>query len=668
MNPEFYDAFKNLTLLLQKEKKLKLYIKDLKNKLNKAPNNHALYINIAQALFTDGDYKKALEYIDQGLPLHIKNKGKNLDYINAAILKGNILTELKNYKQSILQYEQLLHIESNIFQIYFNIATCYFKSDNFNKAIEYYKKTLDMNPSFLLAYIGISDAYRIINDYENSMRYLSAATKIETHNSLLLSSKASLLIDQKKFLNALTSLKKAIKIDGNNEIALMNLGILFRLKKKYKLAIYYSKKLIELIKEQKNKYKLLASALCNIGDCYLSMGNFKEYKEFYLKAFDINDKHPNILGYVIYSKLFCADWEKLDLFKERAIKRVDFENKVMTPFNSLIIKDDPKLQYQVSKNLSKHTNKITNTNNYTNDFSKYKHKNPRIGYLSSDFYDHATMNLMAAVFENQDNKNFDYYAFSYSNYDNKVSDVSNRAKRAFKNFFMLKNNTDEEIAKLIKMHEIDILIDLKGHTKDNRISIMTLRPAPIQITFLGFPGTSGAEYIDYIILDEFLVTEENKKYFSEKILFMPGSYQPIDDRRFYPKGDLIKSQLGLPEDKFIFCSFNNPYKIQPNIFATWMEILNENNNSVLWLLDYAQLEARDNIYEEAYKKGISKERIIFNKKSPMNEYLFKLKHADLFLDSYPVCAHTTASDALWVDLPILTLSGKTIASKWLVVF
>ena len=121
---------------------------------------------------------------------------------------------------------------------------------------------------------------------------------------------------------------------------------------------------------------------------------------------------------------------------------------------------------------------------------------------------------------------------------------------------MVKNNTDEEIAKLIKMHEIDILIDLKGHTKDNRISIMSLRPAPIQITFLGFPGTSGAEYIDYIILDEFLVTEENKKYFSEKILLMPGSYQPIDDKRFYPKGDLIKSQLGLPEDKFIFCSFN----------------------------------------------------------------------------------------------------------------
>ena len=664
LNPEFYDAMKNKALLLQKGKKLKLCIENLKHKISQESNNHVLFIYIAQALFLDANYKESLEYVDNGLLLHIKNKGKDKDYINASILKGNILTELKNYNQAILHYQKLLNIDPNIFHIYHHIATCYFKDDNFYEAINYYKKTLDINPSFLFAYIGISDSYRKINDYSNSLKYLSLAQQIDNNNSLLLTAKAALFLDQKKFLSALALLKKAIRIDESNEIALMNLAVLFKNKKKYKLSINYANRLIEILNNsKKNKYKLLASALCNIGDCYLLMSNFKEYKNYYLKAFDIDNEYPNILGYIIYSKLFCADWKDLNFFKEMVLKKITFDKQVTTPFISLIIKDDPKLQYEVSKNASKFISKKSDVNYDKNNLCYYNHKKPRIAYLSSDFYDHATMNLMVAMFENQNNKDFDYYVFSYSNYNHKNSDVSIRAKKAFKNFYMINNNTDEEIANLIKKNEIDILVDLKGHTKDNRISILSLRPAPIQITFLGFPGTSGAEYIDYVILDKFLVTEENKKYFSEKILLMPDSYQPTDNKRYYPEGSLVKSNLGLPEDKFIFCSFNNPYKIQPEIFGVWMEILNENINSVLWLMDYDHAETRENIYKEASKRGVNNKRIIFTKKSPTNEYLLKLKHADLFLDSYPVCAHTTASDALWVDLPLLTIAGKTMSSR-----
>ena len=228
---------------------------------------------------------------------------------------------------------------------------------------------------------------------------------------------------------------------------------------------------------------------------------------------------------------------------------------------------------------------------------------------------------------------------------------------------MVNEKSDKEICQLLKDNEIDIAVDLKGHTYKTRIGILSSRPSPIQVTFLGHPGTTAADYIDYVIGDKFVINQINEKYFTEKALKLNHCYQPNDNKRYLPKKVFTKRDLGLPEDNFVFCSFNSPYKIQPVMFRVWMEILQENKNSVLWLLENENAEATKNIIKHANGYGIDKKRIFFLKRCNMNEYLEKMQCADLFLDTFPITAHTTASDALWVGTPIITYAGKSMVSR-----
>ena len=270
---------------------------------------------------------------------------------------------------------------------------------------------------------------------------------------------------------------------------------------------------------------------------------------------------------------------------------------------------------------------------------------------------------MAGVFEHQDHNKFDYYAFSYSDKFTTGDKIFERVRKSFINFDLVTQKSDKEICQILKDNEIDIVVDLKGHTYKSRIGLLKTRPCPIQITFLGHPGTTGTDFIDYAIADDFIVNSENEAFFSEKILKLPNCYQPTDDKRYFPNTNFSKEEIGLPENKFIFCSFNSPYKIQPEMFNVWIEILKNKEDSVLWLLENENSESIKNILLYVEEKGINPERIIYSKRYPMNNYLDRLKMADLFLDTFPVTAHTTASDALWVGLPVLTLAGKSIVSR-----
>ena len=281
-------------------------------------------------------------------------------------------------------------------------------------------------------------------------------------------------------------------------------------------------------------------------------------------------------------------------------------------------------------------------------------------YISSDFYDHATMHLMVGLFENQNNSKFDYHAISYTTKKDS-NPITKRVEKAFKSFYHVGDKNNEQIAELINNLEIDIAVDLEGYTYGTRMDILAHRPAPIQISYIGHPGTTGTKYIDYAIVDEFIVPENNDKFFTEKLIKLKGCYQATDNKRLLPK-PLSKKDFGLPENKFVFCSFNNTYKIQPEMFNTWMDILNSKTDSVLWLLDTEDI-AKENLLKVAKGRGIARERIIFSKKITMADHIQRQMCADLFLDTFPICAHTTASDALWVGLPLVTMAGKSMVSR-----
>jgi predicted O-linked N-acetylglucosamine transferase (SPINDLY family) len=284
----------------------------------------------------------------------------------------------------------------------------------------------------------------------------------------------------------------------------------------------------------------------------------------------------------------------------------------------------------------------------------------RVGYYSADFHNHATAYLMAEMFESHDPERFELYGISYG--PNKSDEMRLRVSKTFKQFIHVSNYSDIEIAKLSRELGIDIAVDLKGFTGDSRTGIFSLRCAPIQVNYLGYPSTMGASYIDYIVADQTVIPIESQKYYSEKIVYMPHSYQVNDSKRKISDRFFTKEALDLPKQGFVFCCFNSSYKILPDTFDLWMDLLQEVGGSVLWLFE-DNLTASVNLRLQAQLRGVDPSRLVFAKPMDLADHLARHQLADLCLDTLPYNTHTTASDALWAGLPVLTLPGQSFAAR-----
>jgi predicted O-linked N-acetylglucosamine transferase (SPINDLY family) len=289
----------------------------------------------------------------------------------------------------------------------------------------------------------------------------------------------------------------------------------------------------------------------------------------------------------------------------------------------------------------------------------YSHGRLRIGYLSSNFGRHPVSYLTAELYELHDRHRVEVFGFCGSPEDN--SEIRRRVSAAMDHFIRIDQMSDEDAARAIRDAEIDILVDLQGHTAGARPNILAYHPAPVQIAYLGFPGTSGMPEIDYVLADRYVLTEESVRHFSEKPLYLPDCFQ-VNDRKRVAAAPLGRAEYGLPEDAFVFCTFNKNTKFNPEFFSAWMRILARTPNSVLWLLA-ADEGARENLVRYALAQGVGRERLIFAPRVPMARYLARFAVADLFLDISPFNGGTTVADALWMGLPVLTCSGRSFASR-----
>jgi predicted O-linked N-acetylglucosamine transferase (SPINDLY family) len=289
-----------------------------------------------------------------------------------------------------------------------------------------------------------------------------------------------------------------------------------------------------------------------------------------------------------------------------------------------------------------------------------RQKKIRIGYYSADFHNHATAYLMAELFELHDKSKFEIIAFSFG--PELKDEMRQRLILAFDHFIDIRNKSDKDVAIMSREMGVDIAIDLKGHTQDQRVGIFSYRAAPIQVNYLGYPGTTAAEYFDYIIADTILIPVESQKYYCEKVVYLPNSYQANDRKRVISEKLFTRQDLDLPKDGVVFCCFNNNFKLTPRTFDCWMRILKAVNGSVLWLLE-DNATAVTNLQKEAVARGLDPNRLIFAKRMKLPDHLARHKLADLFLDTLPYNAHTTASDALWAGLPVLSCMGESFASR-----
>jgi predicted O-linked N-acetylglucosamine transferase (SPINDLY family) len=302
------------------------------------------------------------------------------------------------------------------------------------------------------------------------------------------------------------------------------------------------------------------------------------------------------------------------------------------------------------------------SNNSTHKPAKYPlHDKIRIGYFSADYRDHPVSHLIAEMLEMHDRSKYELYGFSFGPESNDRWRI--RTQKCFDRFFDVRFMSDHDIAMLAHNHQIDIAIDLMGFTADSRSKIFAGRAAPVQVNYLGFPGTMGAEFIDYIIADKTIIPETDRHHYTEKVVYLPDCYMANCRRRDVAQTILTRSELYLPQDGFVFCCFNNTNKITPTMFDSWMRILLQVEGSVLWLFE-SNRWAAVNLGMEAEKRGVNADRLIFAKKLPLIEdHLNRISHADLFLDTLPYNAHTTASDALRMGVPLVTHIGNAFAGR-----
>uniref|UniRef100_UPI0017BCD2F7 O-linked N-acetylglucosamine transferase, SPINDLY family protein n=1 Tax=Ramlibacter sp. TaxID=1917967 RepID=UPI0017BCD2F7 len=336
------------------------------------------------------------------------------------------------------------------------------------------------------------------------------------------------------------------------------------------------------------------------------------------------------------------------------------QGRMIAPFVLLAVSQDPALHLEAARLYTK-LKYPTAPRPLCAGNEAYGHARVRVAYLSADFHSHATAYLMAELFELHDREAFEWWGISFGP-PAPNDPMRRRLEHAFDHFIEVGDRTDAQAAQLLRELEIDIAVDLKGYTQDCRPGILAHQPAPLQVNYLGFPGTLGADHFQYIVADPVVIPPGHEAFYTEKVVRLPDSYQCNDRQRAIAERTPPRAELGLPEHGFVFCCFNNNYKITPDVFSLWMDLLRQVQGSVLWLLE-SNGEAAGNLRREAQLRGIDADRLVFAPHAPLPEHLARLRHADLFLDTLPYNAHTTTSDALWAGVPVLTCIGRAFPGR-----
>ena len=613
------------------------------------PNYAETYNNIGNVFQQKNEIKSAI--INYKKAIEIKNDYAE-PYYNFAIL----LNMQNNFNDAIINYKKAISLRSNYFEAHFNLGNTLVTLNNLEEAIINYKYAIKINPNYVECHNNLGNALKEIGKINESIKSYSKALLIkpnyfEAHNNL-----GNALQEMGEFNKAIKSFNKAISIEPNYVSAHNNLGIVFQKTGKIKEA---SKCYYRAIDINKNHYQ----AYSNLAILKQETDELDEAIKYYKKAYYLNPQLGDALINYWHLRQFCCDWSDQKFMQQQVIKFIknydkkkNIKNFKIFPLLSII--DNPALHFVAANAYSK--NKEISKKIYLKNNKLDSNKKIKVGYLSNDFKDHPCSYLTAGVFENHEKNKFEVYCISTCMDDK--SKIRERIKNACDFFIDVSKKSDLEIAKLIESLSINILIDINGHTKGSRLEIFSHLNNIPKIGFLGYPGTVGGNINQYIIADSIVIPPKEKKFFSEKVVYMPNTYQCTDNNAEISKKNITRSDCRLPKHGFVFCCFNQTYKITPQIYDIWMKLLKKIDGSVLWLMS-SNKWAENNLVRKAKEKDISNDRIIFAKRLPHEKHLARIKNADLFLDTIPYNAHTTASDALWVEVPVLTLSGKSFASR-----
>jgi len=560
------------------------------------------------------------------------------------------LYQARRYDEIVETGERLVEDHPGLSALHNLLGVSYAQLGRMREVVDHLNIVLSMNPHDLDAHNNMGFALRKLGRHAEALAHYEQALAIDPADAELHYNRGNVLAVLGRRGDAIGAYESALRIRADHADAHNNLGTLLDRLGRRTEAIAAFEEAVRIRPE-------FATAQNNLGNALGRFGRHSEAIAVYERVLRHQPDNSAARLHRLLQKAQICDW---DAFAEEAdfVRTAGVTGAPVSPLKVLALDDDPmrnriRAERYASQKYREQPLPLPRSR-------KLEDRRLRIGYFSADFHNHATMYLMAGLFEQHDRDRFAIHIYSYG--PAKDDEMRQRLRAAVDIFHDVRELDDLQVAELARRERIDIALYLKGHSADTRLGIFALRAAPVQLSYLGYPGTVGASFIDYIIADSVVIPDGQRTYYPEKIIYLPGSYQVNDDRRSISAREATRKEQGLPEGGFIFCCFNNSYKITPAEFNVWMRLLTRTGDSVLWLLK-THATAEDNLCREATRRGIDPARLIFAPRAPQAEHLARVKLADLFLDTFAYNAHTTASDALWAGVPVLTLAGRGFAAR-----
>ena len=677
INPNYAEAYNSIGIIYTNKKEYAFAVDNYNQAIRLKPNYGEVYNNLGTAYIGLKKYDEALFFLE-------KNKKLKTENYNTYNYIGIAFKNLKKHDLAISNYNQAITLKPDYFEAYNNLGITYMELKDYTNALLKLKKSIEINPNYADAYNSIAVIQLYRKEYGDALISLKKAIKLKPDYAEAYNNLANAQKNLKMYELAINNYNQAITLIPNYAEAYNNLGITYIELKKHKEAFDILNEAIKFNKDYADIYNSIGvlcikerkfeKAIENLNksitlnptyaEAYYNRSlAYAEIRKHNLAVLDVRksieldpeNKYKRII-HLLGCKSEICDWKNykkiLSDIQDRILNEnnIDFQTFTLLPhFDSLNL---------IKKQLEFNNNKILKEKNY-NEINEDK-KKIRIGYFSGDFKLHPVGIIISKIIEYQNKEDFEIFCFS-SNPETKTNDpITNNIISLSKKYIDISTKEDEEIISIIKNLNIDIAVDLMGFTAHNKSDLFRKKIAPIQINFLGYPGTTG-NYNDYIIADKNVIPEQSQKFYYEKIIYMPEFFLP-NNNNIIEEHNSSREKFDLPKTGFIFASFNNTPKINPLIFNVWMRILKKVKNSILWLVIFNE-HAKENLREEAQKRDVDPNRLIFSPILDFEKRLLRYKFCDLFLDTFPYNAHSTANECVWSKVPLLTLCGDSFQSR-----
>jgi protein O-GlcNAc transferase len=676
LRPDYPAGYNNLGSVLQQQARLDDAI---------AAHRHAIRLkpNYAEAFLALGNALKQQSNLEEAIRSYRSAIAAKPGYAEAHNNIGVLLQMQGKLEQAAIAYSEAVALRPAYAEAQFNLGVVLHQRHELDAAEAAYRRVIALDPGIAVAHNNLGTVLKDQGLLDEALAAFKNAIKLKPDYAEAFYNGGTVLQQQAKPEEALAAYGHAIELRKDYADAINNAGIILQELGRAGEAIEVYRQLLERIPAYADAHNNLGTALMaegfageaqvafeqalthkgdfpeafyNLGNVRRELGDLAEAIGAHRNALRLRPDYTDAFSQLVYHRAQACEWDNYQADQERLIDMVRHGVRV-PPFYLLSTPASASDQLICAQQWIRPIRPPRE--------AVFEHEAPvesgriRLGYLSGDLHQHATAQLTAELFERHDRDRFEVVAYSYGPDDN--SPIRARLMSAFDRFVDIRALSHREAAGRIHADKVDILVDLKGYTHHARPAISAYRPAPVQVSYLGYPATMGADFIDYIVVDPFVVPASQQPFFSERLVHLPCSYQANDRRREVARARTRKD-WGLPTEGLVLCSFNNSYKISPVFYDIWMRLLRSVPGSVLWLLETNAL-VKGNLRSEAEKRGVNPGRLIFAPVVASAEHLRRHQHADLFLDTLPCNAHTTASDALWAGLPVLTCSGDTFAGR-----